>query len=331
MKNIVINEQYSQADIKPSKMIEQYIAMLSSDVDRLLANCSLENISCPACGSNENKIAFKRFSLSYHECASCASLYISPRPSDEAIASFMKAAPSKVFWREQLSEVSQQSRKAKIIKPRLEWVLDSAAEYVSNASHWVDVNTGQERYLEAMASSAFKSKTLISPYCNTPSTGFEIINGSINQVVLKTPAQMITLFEVLDHTSHPGVVLTAVNKMLDKGGLCFITTILASGFDVKELGEHAKNIYPPDRMNVFSAKGLQTLAAAHGFECLEFSTPGILDVDIVAAAINENPSIKVSAFIKDLILSSPDVRANFQDFLQANMLSSYGRMLLRKV
>jgi len=112
----------------------------------------------------------------------------------------------------------------------------------------------------------------------------------------------------------------------------FMTCTLSSGFDIKELGAHAKNLYPPDHLNVFSVKGIKSLIDQHGFECLEFSTPGILDVEIVARALKDDPKIPVSAFVKDLVLNqSEDVQRSFQEFLQVNLLSSYGRILIRKV
>ncbi len=333
MKNIVINEHYAQADLKPSALLDEYVSLLSADVRTLLASGKLVACACPACSSKNTEKSFDKLSLSYQSCKDCGTVYVSPRPNDGAIMEFFAKAPSKVFWREKLSEVSRQSRKAKIIKPRMEWIMDSTAEYVPKAAHWADIHTAQERYLEAMASSQFKEKTLIAPYCHvkTPEA-FSVVAGPLEAVALKKAADVITLFEVLDHAADPSLLLSFVHKNLTSGGLCFITCILSSGMDVRELGARAKNIYPPDRLNVFSANGLQDLSARHGFECLEFSTPGILDVDIVAAALKEDPSVPVSPFIKDLVLNaSADVRGNFQEFLQANMLSSYGRVLLRKV
>ena len=332
MKNIVINEHYAQTDLKPSAMLEEYVHLLSEDVQKFLVKGQLMPRDCPACASKATQRNFEKLGFTYQECKDCGTLYVSPCPMDETIAAFFVEAPSKVFWRDKLSEASRQSRKARIIKPRLEWILDSTAEYVPQARHWVDVHTAQERYLEAMAQSHFVQKTLLAPYCQikTPSA-FNIVHGPLLKSALQATADIITLFEVMDHAADPALLLDVVHKILKKGGLCFITCILSSGLDVKELGANAKNIYPPDRLNVLSAKGLQQLSATHGFECLEFSTPGILDVDIVASAIKADPDIAVSSFIRDLVTNaSVDVRVNFQEFLQANLLSSYGRVLLRK-
>jgi len=332
MKNIVVNEEYHQADLKPSGMLQEYVALLQKDVAAILTSAPLEDAVCPACASAKSAGHFKKFGMSYKECADCQSLYIAPRPSDAAIARFYRQAPSKIFWRNQLSEASRAQRKARIIKPRFEWITDSTAEYLPRAEHWVDVHTGGARYLEAMAAAPFARKTVIYPYCEVPSSaGITVIDKPWWEAKLPSKAGIVTLFEVVDHTCDVPALLARLKDMLDEGGLCFMTAILASGFDIKELGRHAKNIYPPDRLNVFTVRGLKGLFERHGFECLELSTPGILDLEIVAAALKEDPAVTASAFIRDLGLNgSGDAKREFQEFLQANLLSSYGRILIRK-
>ena len=91
------------------------------------------------------------------------------------------------------------------------------------------------------------------------------------------------------------------------------------------------NLIPPDRHNVFSVEGLLSLSKRHGFECVEFSTPGVLDVDIVKKAMSEDSGIHVPKFFRYLLEKrDEDVLANFQEFLQSSLLSSYCRMLLVK-
>jgi len=332
MKNIVVNEAYQQSDLKPSVLLQEYVTLLQKDVAALLTSALLKDTVCPACASAKSVEHFEKFGMSYKECADCQSLYIASRPSDAVIARFFRQAPSKIFWRDRLSEASRVKRKAKIIKPRFEWITDSTAEYLPRAEHWVDLHTGQARYLEAMVAAPFARKTVIYPYCDVPpSAGMTVIDKPWGEAKLSSKADIVTLFEVIDHASDVSALLLRLKDMLNDRGLCFMTAILASGFDIKELGRHAKNIYPPDRLNVLTVKGLKGLFERHGFECLELSTPGILDLEIVAAALKEDPVIPTSAFIRDLAINGSDgAKDAFQEFLQANLLSSYGRILIRK-
>ncbi len=331
MKNIVVNDEYNPADLKPSALIEQYIALLHKDAVTLL-NGSRQAANCPACYSVKNSGHFEKFGFIYHECADCKSLYVNHRPSDAQITSFYRSAPSKIFWRNQLSEASRQQRKERIIKPRFEWITDSIAEYLRGDVHWMDMHTSQARYLETMASVKAARKSVVFPYCDVPSnSGLNIIDKPWWELDAPGTVDVVTLFEVLDHTNDVDALLMQVKRLLKPGGLCFLTAILSSGFDVKELGQHAKNIYPPDRLNVFSVYGLKHKLEQGGFECLEFSTPGVLDLDIVASALKENPAVCVSPFIRELALEGDeDVRRAFAEFLQANLRSSYGRVLIKK-
>src|SRR5262249_36542613 len=145
-------------------------------------------------------------------------------------------------------------------------------------------------------------KTLLHPYCEVPAgSAVAVINSPWWQSDIRD-ADLVTLFDVFDHTSDVGGLLSKAAGMLNPGGLLFITAILASGFDIKERGAQAQNLYPPDRLNVLTVEGFQKLFARHGFECLEFSTPGVLDLDIVAQALREDAHLKVSPFVRELAL-----------------------------
>ena len=69
----------------------------------------------------------------------------------------------------------------------------------------------------------------------------------------------------------------------------------------------------------------------HDFECIELSTPGLLDVEIVANAYKETPSMNLPRFVKSLLdKRDTGTYQSFQEFLQMNRLSSYARIVLRK-
>ncbi len=111
---------------------------------------------------------------------------------------------------------------------------------------------------------------------------------------------------------------------MSPGGLCFLTSISISGFDLQVLWNNSNSIFPPDRMNVFSIEGLTALLERHGFECIELSTPGLLDVEIVANAYRQNPSMRLPRFVKYMLdKRDSETYQSFQEFLQRNRLSSF--------
>jgi len=136
---------------------------------------------------------------------------------------------------------------------------------------------------------------------------------------------------VIDRLSDVGGFFGALERAMVPGGLCFLTTISISGFDLQVLWEKSHSIFPPDRMNAFSIQGLTALVERHGFECIELSTPGILDVQIVASALRENPQLELPRFVKYLLTNrDAEAQQSFQEFLQMNRMSSFVRAVLRK-
>ena len=66
-----------------------------------------------------------------------------------------------------------------------------------------------------------------------------------------------------------------------------------------------------------------------GLKIPEMSTPGHLDVDIVANALRENPEIHVPRVVLQILRGAPQTRQSFQEFLKNNRLSSHVQIVAR--
>jgi len=337
MRNIVTFDEYSEKDLKPSKLIDDYVRLVEEDVATFfLERECLRYFPCPGCMEKSISSSFMKFGLNYVECARCHTLRVSPRPDDTALRRYYQESSARAFWRDKLSQVTKGKRQEKIVRPRYEWVVDSTFEYCPDARHILDINTNQEIVLDEISSAGlFNRKTIVDPLIPVDKTLFpklDVILAPFSDVDLAEEVDVIGLFEVLDHTSDVEGLFQKVYGMLKKGDLCFLTSILCSGFDIQILWDKAQNLFPPDRLNVFSVEGLEALFLRHGFKCLEFSTPGVLDVEIVANAIEAGLSRDTPKFVKYIIESrDSSIKRDFQRFLEASLLSSYGRVLLQKM
>ena len=337
MKNIVVLDDYNEIDLKPSGLLHKYIELTEKDVHEfLIEGVDLEDRRCPGCLEKEIASSFAKFGLRYVECANCGTLYISPSPSDRLVQRYFVDSGAREFWHNELRKSTNRKRQEKIIKPRIEWLIESTEEHFSGSKSIADINTSSIGFMEElMATDAFSRKAFINPLIS----GDEV-NGLWNGDIVNTPwwdvsfredFHVVSAFEVVNRVADVELFFSMLHKILKKEGLCFITAILISGFDLQILWDKAISLFPPDRHNVFSLEGLLSVSKRHNFECVEFSTPGILDVEIVKNAIKEDPEIKVPKFIKYLLESrSRDILSSFQEFLQAGLLSSYCRMLLMK-
>ena len=337
MRNIVTFDEYNEIEFKPSTLIKEYIRLVKEDIGKFfLEGECLRHSSCPGCLGSKISSSFVKFGMHYVECAKCGTLWISPRPDEEALRHYYSESEAREFWRDKLSLMTKGKRKEKIVKPRYQWIIDSTLEYHPSATHILDVNTNQDIVIGEISSvDHFKRKTILDPFISVDDSHFselDIIRNSLYEVDIMDDVDVITLFEVADRTSNVEELFRKVHRMLKKGGLCFMTDILGSGFDLQVLWDKAGNLFPPDRLNAFSVNGLNYLFERHGFKCQEFSTPGVLDVEIVKVALSEKPDLSLPRFLNYLVQNSKEqVRKSFSEFLQSNLLSSYGRIMLQKL
>src|SRR3970282_2727483 len=67
--------------------------------------------------------------MAYLECDHCRSVYVSPRPPEEALVDFYRNSRSARFWREQILPETKETRRAKVFRPRAQWVLNVLDRY----------------------------------------------------------------------------------------------------------------------------------------------------------------------------------------------------------
>lgn len=337
MKKVVIFDEYNEIDFKPSNLLHRYFQLAERDIIKFfIKGQKMINSVCPGCKGKKALSSFQKFGMNYVECAACRTLYVTPRPDDISLQEFYTRSKARKFWHGELTRATRRKRKEKIIKPRIQWIVDSTREYLPDSEHIVDINTNQYGYVEELLEDKFfRKKTLINLFLPFNNLKFDpsinIINIPTWKVSLEERVDVVTIFEVVNHMADVDMLFKKIHAMLKDNGLCFMTAILISGFDLQILWEKSENLFPPDRLNIFSVEGLYSLFDRHGFECLEFSTPGILDVEIVTNAIEKTPKIKVPRFVDYFLKNrSEAVKKSFQEFLQEGLLSSYGRILIRR-
>jgi hypothetical protein len=198
------------------------------------------------------------------------------------------------------------------------------------------MHTHQDGWIEALIEAeVFLKNTIVHPFVKVPdrlTDSLFIINEPFMDINLKEQVDVITAFETIDRTVDLGALFESISRNLKKGGICFITSILASGFDIQTLWDNSDNLFPPDRLNVLTVEGFGMLFERYGFKIIEFSTPGGFDVDFVIKAKEADPSLELPRIISYMLEHrSSEMRESFQQFLQSSLLSSSGRIVIRKI
>ncbi len=336
MRSVLLHEGYTEEEVKPSEQLARYRALTEADVRGRLAGGVLHDRACPACGATDAPVTGDRFGLTYRTCAACGSLHVSPAPDDAALMAYYRESEAETYWRRELSRQAADARRARIVAPRVAWISDAVSEYRPDARALVDVQTHYAPYVPALCGIRSIDRLVLAdpvlPEAEIPDVpSSTVTRARLGEDALADSADVVTLFEVLDRVADADALMAKTHAALRAGGLCFVTGILGSGLEYQELGTRSSNLLPPDRLNLFTVEGLQTLAERHGFEVIEFSTPGNFDVRTLDAALAADPTLPVSTFVRYVLEKrSPSDKLLFQEFLQAGLLSAYGRLVLRK-
>lgn len=217
------------------------------------------------------------------------------------------------------------------------WIANLTEEYFQDPKVFVSLNPISLGFLQEIDNlNLFKTKILFNPYIKTPKSFtrkkvFKIIDGDFTKNLNEINANAVSALGVIDRVFSPEKFLNTAKSLLLNGGLLFLTTSTISGFDLQVLWDKSKSIFPPDRINLLSIEGLTTLFEKNGFEIIELSTPGQLDVELVKNALNENKDIELPRFISYLLNNREEnTLRSFQEFLQYFKLSSHVRIAARK-
>jgi len=340
VKTIVLDRDTLEFEIKPHAMLGEYLRLIAQEVKAQLAiPAQLTPCVCPGCRSDASSVGFEKFGLTYLECDCCKTVYVSPRPSEEALIDFYRKSRSSCFLRERILRETREARREKLFRPRAQWLLDVVDRYRPKARLGIIVGYHNDLLVEELAR---QEKHLFQIVVTNPVADIEFVGINLPGVTIRPtpvkaldslgPSDVFLAFDILDRCADVDALFAAARATLAPGGLLLASTILISGFDLQVLWDRSRSIHPPERLNLLSAEGLAALFERHGFEALEFSTPGNFDVEVVQHAIRADPDGDWPRFIRYLI-ENRDVNAlsAFQEYLQTYRLSSFARIVLRKV
>ncbi len=323
MLSIQTSLSFPLSSVKPFESLLPYRDYCLASVQEALGGEARLRSRCPACES-EHELIGRVCGLEYARCQGCASLFLHSLPSS--------SGP----WAQLLAKISQyrdspkafhsglaRERNETVYLPKLEWIQNTLRMHGIRCPRLLEVVTPPSDFSRILAESDAFSEVVIADE-------MKLISEKSGSMLDSDTVDVAVLLESLDRVDEPEDLLHSLRDRLLDGGLCFITALVSSGFDVTVLGLRNVYLYPPDRTNCFSIAGLERLLTRTGFTLLEVSTPGVLDVEIVLAHLLHDPSLPLSAFERQVLTLGRETREAFQAFLQQNRMSSFARIVGRK-
>ncbi len=333
MKTVVSLQDLLDGEIRPQALIAEYQGLVDRDLRQWWAAHPLRAVPCPACQSDRSTPAFERFGARYCQCEGCASLFVSPRPDEAALVEFYRDAPAAKFWRERIWPTTAATRREKLARPRAEWVNEGLAEYAPKAVSGLDISPYGGAVAEELARAGrpmMAAAWLADLDIPSPVDGVTVRPSLITGLSAIGPRDFVTAFDVLDRAADVPALMAAVAEVLPPGGLLFLTATNADGFDLQVLWSKAPTLAPPDKLNVLSVDGLLKLLSGPEWEVLEFSTPGLFDVEQVRRAVAADPTGDWPRPVRRLLARGGGALDDFQEFLQRHRLASFARLVVRR-
>jgi len=333
LRQVVVHGTLDEFDARPPMAFRGLVEACISSAEQLLAQSGemTRLTSCPACGSDRFEEAFAKHGYQYGHCGQCWSLFASPRLSADQQQWYLKDSPAAEYRRAPKYIEETSLRMDDLALYQANWVAEVAA-LEPDSRGVVQIEPRGFQLLKQLHGQGLGPLMAANPLppsrttCPISAIGSSTVIGGIPS----QSASVVTAFDVFEHQNDPAGMLAEANRLLRPGGFLMLTTRSGSGFDIQTLWEHA-DVFPIEHVNLVSVEGMREMLEQIGFDVLEISTPGLLDLQIIQRVAKEVEEVRIPRFLR-YFLEHRDIGSTdrLQEFLQSQRLSSHMRVLARK-
>ena len=164
-----------EKDIRPKKIFDRFLHLSILDIKKYF-NKSKKKVNCVACG-RKGKFSFKKENFTYCECKNCNTLFVNPRPKEEAFLKYYTKSTSIKFLTNNLYKKTKEARKNKIVKPKAKMIYEILKEKKMNNCICVDIGGGYGIFAKEISKLLKKNAIVIEP---SPSLAQECKKKKIN-------------------------------------------------------------------------------------------------------------------------------------------------------
>lgn len=322
-----------EEEIRPKKLFDKLLELNREDIKYYFKDSNYFQIKCPACGK-EGNFVFNKDGFCFDECTDCKTLYVSPRPDKKSFDNYYTDSKSTEFWATEFYKVTQANRRKKLWIPKSKLINEKISKYASDTECLIDIGGGYGVFMEEFLKlkninhliiepSKFLSKICREKNLNVLEKFLEDVIDSDLSISKKT----FVSFELFEHLHNPKTFLQTLYDLMSSGDTFIFTTLSGMGVDIQSLWENSKSISPPMHLNFFNPKSVKILLEDVGFDVVEVTTPGKLDIDIMNNSLEH---IKDRFWKNFLEYSDDNEKKIMQKFISDNNLSSHMMVVCKK-
>lgn len=301
-----------RATIQSTERFNQELKLAKDAVDRVLQLESSSRYHCPGCHGAEFVSFFTKWNVEYFRCTECGSVFAAV--DRHTLYTYQNDARLRDFRDSEEYQQEAVEKRALSWQEIQDWMVFRSYRYLGR-NQGLRIVSGGDRYR------GFVDLVKQSGLCGSYIALGDMRDGARADIGLS--------LNQIQQTNEPAEHLTGMNQGLEIGGLLFLSARIGTGFDILVLRENAQ-IYPYEYVSLLSKQGIENVLHDAGFEMLDYSTPGSMDVGYVQSKYAFIPPDEL--FIKNLIHNSDQiVLGEFQRFLQKSGMSSYAHIVAKKV
>ena len=322
-----------EEEIRPESIFDEYLRLAKIDTKVFFDNALREPIDCPACGI-KGEPAFNKHGFDYELCINCDTLFVSPRPVNDAFIRYYSNAPSTEYWATTFYKATADARREKLWKPKAKLIHDMCERFGLGNEEVIDIGGGYGIFAEEVFSLFGRKTTIIEPGIHLAKScrdrGLNVVEKFLEEVRandLPKGRKVFVSFELFEHLHSPGIFLKQLYKLMMPGDLFIFTTLSGTGVDIQGLWEDSKSVSPPHHLNFFNPHSIKILIERTGLKVLQVTTPGKLDMDILSSNIN----LIKDRFLKTLVKYASDTeKLKWQKLISDSGWSSHMMICCQK-
>ena len=279
----------TEEEIRPEKVFNEYLSLTNKDVVDFFGNANTVDINCPACDGKGNDWVMKQ-GFNYKMCPDCKSIFVSPRPVNEAFNAYYTDSPSTKYWATTFYKVTEAARREKLWKPKAQLIKERIGQHRHDnpIKCIVDIGGGYGVFDEEIKKIMDIEAVIVEPSVHLAAIcrdkGFVVLEKFMEDIQpneLPVGRKCFVSFELFEHLYDASKFLETVFNGMVKDDLFIFTTLSGMGIDIQLLKQNSKALSPPHHLNFLNPKSATRMLESKGFEVLEAITPGKLDMDIL--------------------------------------------------